>query len=133
MSMNCHGRNCCTANLILAEQTLHKYHRRVVTTVAEGFYALADNNEILISSANNVLSFQGHPEMTYEISQGLIDSDTGLYTNRRNVDLNIALQDIASSHDGSRVFEKMMDWGLAQDIAAKKVESQLLDPYSSKS
>ena len=89
---------------------LHKFHKRQVVSLAGGFTSLAADNEILVSEQGNILSFQSHPELTGEISQGLLDSDDGFYTEHAGVNPGIILKDRYNAHDGEVVWKKIIDW-----------------------
>ena len=92
-------------------QRLHKFHKRQVKSPAEGFVALAPDNEILYSASHRLLSFQSHPELSSEISQGLLDGDTkGFYREKARSNPNVVVRDIHSEHDGAYVWAKILDW-----------------------
>ncbi|KAK6085042.1 glutamine amidotransferase class-i family protein [Seiridium cupressi] len=87
-------------------QALHKFHKRRVVTPAPEFLPLAYGNEISISQSSKVITFQGHPELTAQISQALVDADDGSY-HAIAVDLSPG---IAAAHDGDMriVFVKFL-------------------------
>ncbi|UNI22975.1 hypothetical protein JDV02_008817 [Purpureocillium takamizusanense] len=90
---------------------LHKFHKRQVKTPAEGFVALAPDNEILCSASGRLLSFQAHPELSADISHGLLDSDKkGFYKEKARSNPNVVLRDVHSEHDGAYVWSKIVDW-----------------------
>ncbi|OAQ76649.1 glutamine amidotransferase class-I domain-containing protein [Purpureocillium lilacinum] len=90
---------------------LHKFHKRQVKSPAEGFVALAPDNEILYSASHRLLSLQSHPELSSEISQGLLDGDTkGFYREKARPNPNVVVRDIHSEHDGAYVWAKILDW-----------------------
>lgn len=93
---------------------MHKYHVRYVSKLADGFSLLAKDNEISISASDRILTFQGHPEMTYEISAALSASDNGTYkpsdkTATAAQDSHL-LHDISTPHDGGRIWKFIMNW-----------------------
>lgn len=56
------------------------------------------------------MTFQGHPEMTYEISKTLSEGDTGAY---KPTAVNTGLvHDIATPHDGSEIWKVIMTWAI---------------------
>lgn len=55
-----------------------------------------------------ILTFQGHPEMTYEISKSLVDHDSGSYKAGVNPHADIQLSGIEASHDGSEAWDRIM-------------------------
>ncbi|KAK9413752.1 putative Class I glutamine amidotransferase-like protein [Seiridium unicorne] len=85
---------------------LHKFHKRRVVTPAPEFLPLAHGNEIFISQSSNIITFQGHPELTAQISQALLDADDGSYQ-ATAADLSPG---VAAAHDGDMVWERIMEW-----------------------
>jgi GMP synthase-like glutamine amidotransferase len=55
-------------------QRLHKFHKRIVSEAPPRFKALAENQEIFVSESNQIMSFQGHPEMTAKIAQNILST-----------------------------------------------------------
>lgn len=54
---------------------------------------------------------QSHPELSSEISQGLLDGDTkGFYREKARPNPNVVVRDIHSEHDGAYVWAKILDW-----------------------
>ncbi|KAK5055411.1 hypothetical protein LTR84_013161 [Exophiala bonariae] len=95
---------------------LHKFHKRVVSTLPEGFKLLADNEEIVISENGQVLSFQGHPEMAASIAQQLVDTGDSSYLSDPSptgiAKLHNALEE---PHDGVKAFGRAMSWAFSRD------------------
>ncbi|ORY61663.1 class I glutamine amidotransferase-like protein [Pseudomassariella vexata] len=92
---------------------LHKYHKRVVSTPTPDFIALADNNEIFITKSRKIMSFQGHPELSYQIAKAMMETDDGSYQPPANVpksDTALKIQDISASQDGKKVWVNIMKW-----------------------
>jgi hypothetical protein len=69
---------------------------------------LALNNEILLSKDNQVLAFQGHPELDAILSQSLVDIDEPSYSVRPEV--KTAIKPIDAPHDGEVIFATIMKW-----------------------
>lgn len=69
---------------------------------APGFKLLGSNNEILLSESGNVMTLQGHPELSSEISQNLLDSDDGSYVG------NSTISSITTPHDGLYIWGRLM-------------------------
>lgn len=91
---------------------LHKYHVRYVSDLAPGFRPLAKENEITISS-RKILTFQGHPEMTNEISRLLVEGDDGTYKQRRDIQSlpdGALMLDVSTLHDGSKAWKDILRW-----------------------
>ncbi|KAJ4417871.1 hypothetical protein N0V82_005928 [Gnomoniopsis sp. IMI 355080] len=101
---------------IFSDNTLkmHKYHVRYISRLAPGFASLTESNEISISESDRIMTFQGHPEMTYEISKALSEGDNGTYKPSEKSEAASSrdelLHDISTPHDGGRVWEVIMDW-----------------------
>jgi GMP synthase-like glutamine amidotransferase len=95
-------------NLIF--QDLHKFHKRKVASRARGFIPLAPDNEIVISQSGEILSLQGHPELSGEISQDLVDADDGFYLQARVENPDVVLKDKFAPHDGAYVWGKVLEW-----------------------
>ncbi|KAK6071531.1 glutamine amidotransferase class-i family protein [Seiridium cupressi] len=95
-------------------QALHKFHKRRVVTPAPEFLPLAYGNEISISQSSKIITFQGHPELTAQISQALVDADDGSY-HATAVDLSPG---IAAAHDGDMVWTRIMEWSLMTTAVA---------------
>ncbi|VUC30789.1 unnamed protein product [Clonostachys rosea] len=81
---------------------IHKYHKRVVSEPAPGFKLLGRNNEILLSESGNIITFQGHPELTAEIARNLLDSDDGSYVD------NSTVSSTTAPHDGLYIWDRLM-------------------------
>ncbi|CAG9948322.1 unnamed protein product [Clonostachys rosea f. rosea IK726] len=86
----------------LSSLEIHKYHKRVVSEPAPGFKLLGSNNEILLSESGNIMTFQGHPELSSEILQNLLDSDDGSYVG------NSTISSITTPHDGLYIWGRLM-------------------------
>ena len=69
---------------------------------------LALNNEILLSKDNQVLTFQGHPELDATLSQSLMDIDDPSYFVRP--ELKRVIKAIDAPHDGEVIFATIMKW-----------------------
>lgn len=91
-------------------QKLHKYHVRYVSELAPGFAPLGQENEISLLSSGRILTFQGHPEMTFDISQGLMKGDDGTYKPAPASASDVILHDISSPHEGRELWRSIMRW-----------------------
>lgn len=61
-----------------------------------------------MSESDRILTFQGHPEMTCEISKTLSEGDTGAYKpTAANSEL---VEDISTPHDGSEIWKVILSW-----------------------
>ncbi|CAH0053968.1 unnamed protein product [Clonostachys solani] len=99
ITLNAEGQNFFDGRSSLK---MHKYHKRVVSEAALGFKLLGSNNEILLSESGNIMTFQGHPELTSEISRNLLDSDDGSYVD------NSTISSITTPHDGLYIWGRLM-------------------------
>lgn len=92
---------------------LHKYHVRYISEIAPGFMPLASHNEIALSSSRRILTSQGHPEMTSDISKLLAEGDDGTYKqpkDTRTMPDGVLVHDISTNHDGSETWIHIMRW-----------------------
>lgn len=91
-------------------QDLHKFHKRIVTTPAPGFTPLAANNEIILSTSCQVLTFQSHPEFSESLSRGVMADSKGAYSMGPSSHADVDLKDITDAHDGKEVWDTIMGW-----------------------
>ncbi|KAJ4155844.1 hypothetical protein LMH87_001070 [Akanthomyces muscarius] len=89
---------------------LHKFHKRKIASLSDGFVPLAADYEILMSKSRQILTFQSHPEMSAEISQHLLDADTGFYTETASPNPAITMRGIDHAHDGEHVWARILEW-----------------------
>ncbi|KAK5211767.1 hypothetical protein LTS03_005076 [Exophiala xenobiotica] len=90
---------------------LHKFHKRVVTEPPPGFRYLADDYEISMSDSNKVMTFQGHPEMTAKIAQGIVSARDPSYLPDPSPEGIAQLHnDLEKIEDGKKAFSKVMSW-----------------------
>ncbi|KAE9373262.1 class I glutamine amidotransferase-like protein [Stipitochalara longipes BDJ] len=89
---------------------LHELHRKEISTPAPRFVALAENNQICLSANGRILTFQGHPEMSFELTKRLMQSES-LYTKGLSVEELAILKEGASGvHDGLGVWRRILEW-----------------------
>lgn len=89
--------------------------------MAPTFVPVAERNEIAMSKSGRILTFQGHPEMTAEISRLLSGKDDGTYTKSSKStpteaarDGNkIFIDDVETPHDGESIWGEIMGWAVA--------------------
>lgn len=97
-------------------QLLHKYHLRYVSVPAPDFTLLAPGQEITRSWSGKVLTFQGHPELTAEISQALSQRNKVDGTYQKTVQSaaveDSALRDVSAPHDGKEAWAVIMKWAI---------------------
>ncbi|KIW57852.1 hypothetical protein PV05_02409 [Exophiala xenobiotica] len=93
---------------------LHKFHKRIVIEPPPGFHYLADNYEISMSDSNQVMTFQGHPEMTAKIAQGIVNARDPSYLGDPSPEGIARLHnDLEKIEDGKKAFSKVMSWAFA--------------------
>ncbi|KAK5994219.1 Glutamine amidotransferase-like protein chry6 [Cladobotryum mycophilum] len=96
---------------------IHKQHMLVVTDIGPQLSCLALNNEILLSKDNQILTFQGHPELDPILSQLLIGIDNPSYCARPEHET--AIKGIDAPDDGRAIFATVMRW--ASDATTEAV------------
>jgi GMP synthase-like glutamine amidotransferase len=88
---------------------IHEFHEREVKTPGKGFIALAEDNQSLVNAANTILTFQGHPEMSAELSRLLL-GDTPQYMSVDAAEKEALEIRINSPHDGSAIWKRIIQW-----------------------
>ncbi|PIG85940.1 hypothetical protein AARAC_004482 [Aspergillus arachidicola] len=87
---------------------IHKHHKLAVIDIGPHLFCLGVNNEILLSKDNQVLTFQGHPELDAILSQLLMDTEDP--SSSVPPELKTGLNAIDSPHDGEVIFTTIMKW-----------------------
>ncbi|KAK2766583.1 glutamine amidotransferase class-i family protein [Colletotrichum kahawae] len=108
MNLTPEGKNLFQKEVLL----LQKYHKRYITELAPDFTALAERCEISYSKEKGIITFQGHPDLSREIFQTLIDTDDGLYKPTDTTDHSPCGKLFSSdtADDGDEVWYKIMDF-----------------------
>ncbi|KAF2787719.1 class I glutamine amidotransferase-like protein [Melanomma pulvis-pyrius CBS 109.77] len=88
---------------------IHEFHEREVKTPGKGFIALAEDNQSLVNTANTILTFQGHPEMSAELSRLLL-RDTPKYMGVDAAEKKALEIRIDSPHDGIAIWKRIVQW-----------------------
>lgn len=84
-----------------------------MSELAPGFKPLSKDNEITLASSGKILTFQGHPELTYEISRTLIEGSRGAYKPRDTAELSsngVVVRDISTPHHGREAWTHILRW-----------------------
>ncbi|KAK7415936.1 hypothetical protein QQX98_005509 [Neonectria punicea] len=90
---------------------LHKFHKRSIATPPPSFTALAEDHEVLLSSDNKMITFQGHPEMTNFVAKGILDADDGAYTgSATEAQVKEMYARFELPHDGVPVPHRLIKW-----------------------
>jgi GMP synthase-like glutamine amidotransferase len=93
-----------------ASLKLHELHRKEISTPAPGFVALAENNQICLNESGRILTFQGHPEMSVELSKRLMESES-LYTKGLSEEeLETLREGAVGVHDGLAIWRRVLEW-----------------------
>ncbi|KAH7260740.1 uncharacterized protein BKA55DRAFT_661105 [Fusarium redolens] len=59
---------------------LLEFHKRRVARPAQRFVPLAGDSDALLHEEYNIITFQGHPEMTEDVGMAILYADDGAYT-----------------------------------------------------
>ncbi|EXJ81972.1 hypothetical protein A1O1_08039 [Capronia coronata CBS 617.96] len=96
---------------------LYKFHRREVQTPPPGVHYLAENFEISMSDSGQVMTFQGHPEMTPSIAQGLVDHrDPAYLPDPTPEGLALLHKALQKAEDGKKIFPRIMAWAFEGQV-----------------
>lgn len=88
---------------------IHEFHEREVKTPGSNFIALANENQCFINAASTVLTFQGHPEMSAEVTRFLL-KDVPKYRGRNEAEKKAVDMRIDSRHDGAALWKRIVEW-----------------------
>lgn len=80
-----------------------------VKNPGKGFTALAEDNQCLVNATNTILTFQGHPEMSAELSKLLL-GHTPQYMGADAAEKDALETKINNKHDGSAIWKRIIDW-----------------------
>ncbi len=89
---------------------LHEFHQREVTILAPGFHALAKNNQICLSETNQILSLQGHPEMSNELAAALLTVSSSYTEKGGKEKVGAALDSMRGVQHGVDVWRRILRW-----------------------
>ncbi|EHL03424.1 hypothetical protein M7I_0647 [Glarea lozoyensis 74030] len=96
---------------------IHQFHEREVKTRGKGFIALAENNQCFVNAANTILTLQGHPEMSVELSKMLLE-DVPKYLDVEEVERKALEDRVEREHDGMAIWKRIA--GEVANAAAKR-------------
>lgn len=88
---------------------VHEFHEMEVKTPGKDFNALAEENQCFINAANTILTFQGHPEMSAELTRLLL-KEVPKYTGRNAEEKKALEVKIDSPHDGAALWKRIVEW-----------------------
>ncbi|KAF9697040.1 hypothetical protein EKO04_004844 [Ascochyta lentis] len=91
------------------ECKIHEFHEQEVKTPGKGFTALAENNQSLLNAANTILTFQGHPEMSGELSKLLLEN-TPQYMGVDATEKEALKIKIERPHNGIAIWKRIVQW-----------------------
>jgi GMP synthase-like glutamine amidotransferase len=64
-----------------------------------------------VSDSNQILTFQGHPDVTAKIAEEILKGEAGSFTCKLTAgELAKVKSSLDLPHDGLQVFGKIMDW-----------------------
>jgi len=88
---------------------IQEFHEQEVKTPGKNFIALAEENQCFINVANTILTFQGHPEMSAELTRLLL-KDVPKYMGRNAAEKKALEMKIDSRHDGTALWKRIVEW-----------------------
>ena len=88
---------------------IQEFHEQEVKTPGKTFIPLAEENQCLVNAANTILTFQGHPEMSAELTRLLL-RDVPKYMGRNAAEKKALDMKIDSPHDGTALWKRIVDW-----------------------
>jgi GMP synthase-like glutamine amidotransferase len=88
---------------------IHEFHEMEVKTPGKGFIALAENNQSFVNAANTILTLQGHPEISAELSKLLL-RDAPKYQGTDAAEKEALDFKINSPHDGKALWKMIVQW-----------------------
>lgn len=88
---------------------IHEFHELEVKIPGKGFIALAEDNQSLVNATNTILTFQGHPEMSAELSKLLL-GDMPQYMGVNAAEREALEIKINSPHDGIVIWKRIIQW-----------------------
>jgi GMP synthase-like glutamine amidotransferase len=91
------------------EYNIHQSHEMEVKTPGKGFIALAEDNQSFVNAANTILTLQGHPEMSAELSKLLL-RDVPKYQATSAAEKKALDIKINSPHDGNALWRIIVGW-----------------------
>lgn len=91
---------------------VQQHHRRDVVEAGQGFFQLAENNQILINEKGTILTFQGHPEKDAQTARLRIGDAIKWYGFEREDDdaweqLGARLE---LEHEGQTIWKQILEW-----------------------
>jgi GMP synthase-like glutamine amidotransferase len=88
---------------------IHQFHEMEVKTPGKGFIALAENHQSFVNEANTILTLQGHPEMSADLSKLLL-RDGPKYQGTNAAEKEALDIMINSPHDGNALWKMIIEW-----------------------
>lgn len=85
-----------------------EFHRRAITKPAEGFVLLAEDNEVLRSSSNMILSTQSHPELKGPLAVSMLRAAAPEY--KEDMDVENIENHMMEPENGDDVFKGIVEW-----------------------
>jgi hypothetical protein len=89
---------------------MREAHSFCSKTIPSNFEPLAHYNQILLSSENNILTFQGHPEMNEKLAKKFL-WEFPIYTNGNDDDEIYEIwESMGGHHDGLEIWKCVVKW-----------------------
>jgi GMP synthase-like glutamine amidotransferase len=88
---------------------IHEFHRREIKVPAEGFVALAEDNQMFVNERNTVLTLQGHPEMNAELAKSLL-ARSPTYMGVDEGKKEDVAKEMEVGHDGVAIWMRILEW-----------------------
>lgn len=97
--------------VLMVSQRAPEFHVREVATPAPGFVHLAENHECFISEANNILTFQAHPEISTTLAKKmLLEEDKEYNGNSSAEELEREIRKVDQPTDGGKLLARVIQW-----------------------
>ncbi|KAH7350745.1 class I glutamine amidotransferase-like protein [Rhexocercosporidium sp. MPI-PUGE-AT-0058] len=88
---------------------LHEFHAREIKAPAEGFVALAEDNQSFLNESNTIMTFQGHPELNEDLAKALL-AHSPAYMGVNGDSKGALLERAGVDHDGVRIWARILEW-----------------------
>ena len=88
---------------------VYEFHRREIKTPAEGFVRLAKENQSFLSETNNILTFQGHPELNVDLAKQLLGG-APKYLGVDEEQKERLTRKMELQHDGAEIWRRILQW-----------------------
>ena len=88
-----------------------QFHVREVSTTAEDFILLAENNESFVSKCNMMLGIQAHPEIGGQFAREILEDGDTTYTEGQSEDAVLEMRErVEGPQDGLDILRRVVEW-----------------------